>query len=338
MGDRIARRWAVERELGRAPGRVTLLGQPRSGPPVVVHLLPGDLLADPALTRRLRRETRQLKRLRHPNVARVMASGAYHGQPYVVRQYFPAATLAEQIALGPMSLREAASITTALAGALDAVHARGLSHGSIRAENVLFTPTAAPLLADFGLRWLSAPHTLPTPNPERDLAALAHLTYEMLTAQRLEPGEMAGAALRACRPDLPPSVSATLGRALAGGPARFLNGAALAAELEAAAATLSARAGAGNGRARRTAAARTTPDAFETLPDWEDAPEDDEHPAEAERRRRRQLVWGVVVAVLGTLLILISMLGRAAPWRRPPTPTPAPAVLESASLPGPTTL
>jgi serine/threonine protein kinase len=97
-------------------------------------------------------EGRLLARVRHPNVATVHGTAYHDGRFGLWMEFLEGTTLAEQIgARGPFDPREAAEIGVDLCRALAAVHAQGIIHRDIKAQNVIRETGGRIVLADFGI-------------------------------------------------------------------------------------------------------------------------------------------------------------------------------------------
>ncbi|MFI6318213.1 serine/threonine-protein kinase [Nonomuraea sp. NPDC050556] len=151
---------------------------------------------------RVRSEARAAARLTHPDLVEVYDCGETvtpggRVVGYVVTRLFDGQPLAERVAEGALPWREAATIVVRLAGALGELHARGLVHRDVTADNVLLTGDG-PKLLDFGIAAAegSAPDDYGTPPyvaPERlagvavhptvDCYALGVLLFEMVTGR-----------------------------------------------------------------------------------------------------------------------------------------------------------
>lgn len=221
--------------------------------------------ADPAFRARFRRECRALAALRHPNVVPVIDAGESGEGGYLAMPLARGGSLAERLRAGAPPVDEAVALLSALAAALDAVHAAGHLHRDVTPANVLLDP-AGPWLADFGLArpleatavtaegllvgtaGFMAPEVIAggRAGPAADRYALAALAFEALTGRPPFTGEGAGALLYAHARQAPPRASAlrsglprALDRALARGLAkrpaeRHPSAAALAEEIAAA--------------------------------------------------------------------------------------------------------
>ncbi|MFY9263659.1 MAG: serine/threonine protein kinase [Actinomycetaceae bacterium] len=98
----------------------------------------------------------------HPSVVSVYdADVAPTGQPYIVMQYCPLPSLAEQLAQGPMDVVEALRLGVHLAGALHTAHMLGIVHHDVKPANVLTTEFGRSVLADFGIASLIAGERAP---------------------------------------------------------------------------------------------------------------------------------------------------------------------------------
>jgi serine/threonine-protein kinase len=111
---------------------------------------------------RFAQESEAIAALDHPNIVRVEATGELSdGRPWMAMPWLEGVSLRAWLERrGALSLREIATLFAPLADALDAVHARGIVHRDIKAENVMVHEAAGrlvPTLVDFGIAKLLEP-------------------------------------------------------------------------------------------------------------------------------------------------------------------------------------
>jgi len=192
---------------------------------VAMKFLP--LLHNPLAKSRFVREARALRRLDHPNIVEVLDTGEYEGTPFMVFDFIPAGSLADQMALQPLTSAEAMAILNGIAKGLDHAHKHGIIHRDVKPANVLLNTSGAPVIADFGLaRLLEQPSATATGmfagtpaymspeqaeggeiGPRADQYSLAALAYELLAGQVPFPGDTVSEVLTALltRDPVPPS-------------------------------------------------------------------------------------------------------------------------------------
>jgi len=169
----------------------------------------------------------------HPCIVAIHDAGrATDGWPYLVMEYCPLPTLAQQVRSGSLNVADALPIGILLAGAIDTAHAHGILHRDIKPANVLMTDYWAPQLADFGIAssawdrnvvsgltpaW-AAPELIGDPgraSVATDVYALAATVYTMLSGHA--PHEHPGGQARVLPledPSIPRSLADLLARAL----------------------------------------------------------------------------------------------------------------------------
>jgi serine/threonine protein kinase len=97
------------------------------------------------------RESRNLARVRHPNVVALHDAATSEGRVGFWMELIRGATLSELLRnCGSFSAREATIIGEDLCRAVAAVHAAGLIHGDIKAQNVMREHGGRVVLMDFG--------------------------------------------------------------------------------------------------------------------------------------------------------------------------------------------
>ena len=109
------------------------------------------------------------------------------GKPvyWLVMEYAPGGSLAQLLAeQGSLPPKRAAEIGAAIAGALAAVHARGIVHGDVKPGNILITEGGVPKLADFGTA-----RNVEQPTVDRETAAHTpgYAAPEVLLGRRAQP-------------------------------------------------------------------------------------------------------------------------------------------------------
>ncbi|MEP6760249.1 MAG: serine/threonine-protein kinase [Sporichthyaceae bacterium] len=132
-----------------ATGEVWLARETASGESVALKRLrtPRDLAARD----RLRREAAVLSCVDHPHVVRLRAVLGAGDDLVLVLDHAGGGSLAGLLAARRLTAGEIVTVAVPLAGALAAVHARGLVHGDVTPANVLFTSDGRPLLSDLGV-------------------------------------------------------------------------------------------------------------------------------------------------------------------------------------------
>jgi len=232
--------------LGRGPVAEVLAGvHGTTGEAFALKVYPGKL--DRRTRNELDKELSALAELRDLGTALVpdevweLADGRCG-----IRMELCAQSLPELVAaFGPLSITDTLALGEALASALAEAHQAGLVHGGVTPGNVLFRPSGAPVLADFGLTLRQvfprdlesgveylAPETVRdgTIDERTDLYGLGAVLYLALSGRpphQGRPGEPADAVtLRVLsgevpppdRPDLPAGLAHLVSSLLAGNP------------------------------------------------------------------------------------------------------------------------
>lgn len=113
----------------------------------------------PEYRTRFLREARAVSRLVHPNIATVFDYGetdADHGErakgtPYIVMELVKGTPLNEKLESGPLPLRDAVRIVSAIAEGLGEAHRQGVVHRDVKPSNVVISETGRVKVLDFGL-------------------------------------------------------------------------------------------------------------------------------------------------------------------------------------------
>jgi serine/threonine protein kinase, bacterial len=151
--------YTVARRLGSGvTGEVYLVQDPRSARWMALKVLSLALSTDSDFRQRFLLETITTANLYHPHIVEVYARGEFEGQLWVAMDYVEGGNAAQLMAdrfpaVSPVS--EVLAIVTAVAGALDYAHERGLLHRDVKPANIVLTSRGEGeqriLLADFGV-------------------------------------------------------------------------------------------------------------------------------------------------------------------------------------------
>ena len=109
---------------------------------VALKVLPELFALDPDRLARFKREAQLLATLNHPNIAAIYGLEESNGAQALVLELVEGQTLADRIALGPISLEEALTIGRQIAEALEAAHEKGIIHRDVKPANINIAPMA----------------------------------------------------------------------------------------------------------------------------------------------------------------------------------------------------
>src|SRR5688500_2295041 len=93
-------------------------------------------------------------RIDHPNVIRVLDSGAENGVPYIALELLKGESLESRIQKGVLAPGEAVRIALEACAGLAAAHARGVVHRDLKPANLFLTEDGTVKVLDFGIAHL----------------------------------------------------------------------------------------------------------------------------------------------------------------------------------------
>ena len=136
-------------ELGRGGMGVVYRVRTPTGLDAALKLL---MRADDEANARFERERRLLASLgEEQGFVGLLDAGNTSTGPWIVMPYVPGGTLRKRLETGRLGVEETVALGVALARALGAAHERGIVHRDVKPENILYTASGRPLLADLGL-------------------------------------------------------------------------------------------------------------------------------------------------------------------------------------------
>src|SRR2546422_1965562 len=107
-------------------GEVYRARDTKLGRDVAIKILPRAFTSDPERLARFEREARMLAALNHPNIGAIYGLEDADGMRALVLELVDGETLADRIARGALSLKDALAIGRQIADALDAAHDKGI--------------------------------------------------------------------------------------------------------------------------------------------------------------------------------------------------------------------
>jgi eukaryotic-like serine/threonine-protein kinase len=146
-------RYRVERELGHGGMATVYLARDQElERPVALKILAAHLAGEPGFYERFVREARMAARLSHPNIVQVFDAGEEDQRPFIVMEYVPGRTLAEETRQrGKLDAARVVDLALQICGGLELAHASGLVHRDIKPQNLVLREDGVVKIADFGI-------------------------------------------------------------------------------------------------------------------------------------------------------------------------------------------
>jgi tRNA A-37 threonylcarbamoyl transferase component Bud32 len=118
---------------------------------VAVKVMAQQFSDDEAFVNRFKNEAQLIAQLEHAHILPVYDFGEQEGLLYIAMRYLPTGTLEDRIVAGGMPTKDAVSIFTQVASALDYAHSQGIIHRDLKPANILIDAQGNAFLSDFGI-------------------------------------------------------------------------------------------------------------------------------------------------------------------------------------------
>jgi serine/threonine-protein kinase PpkA len=125
-----------------------------------------------------------ISQIDHPNVAKIFAQGFSTSHAYIAMEYFPGGDL-RRLMNSDISVEVALAVLIQVAGALGAIHERGMVHRDMKPDNIMLRADGSLALADFGIATLKDTRLSITAHGEV-FGTPAYIAPEQASAQHVD--------------------------------------------------------------------------------------------------------------------------------------------------------
>lgn len=176
----------------------------------VLKFLPPDMMNDPEMNLRFKREAQSAGSLSHPNIVTIYDVGVHENKTFIAMEYVEGKTLRELINDDELTIERITDISVQICEGLNEAHSKGITHRDIKPENILIDEKGKVKIVDFGLAKIknvsrgitkqdSTVGTLKYMSPEQirnqsvdhrsDIWSFGVILYEMITGKYPFKGE-----------------------------------------------------------------------------------------------------------------------------------------------------
>lgn len=180
-------RYEIREMLGRGGmATVYLATDTRLDRQVALKLMDQQLTDDPSFAARFEREAKTVASLDHGSIVALYDYGEADGWLYLVMRYMKGGSLKEQIARGPLTMRQAYDVVRLIGSALDKAHSVGIIHRDLKPANILLDGDHKPYLSDFGIVKVAKGDTEFLTQTGQTLGTFAYMSPEQVMAEELD--------------------------------------------------------------------------------------------------------------------------------------------------------
>jgi len=178
-------KYEIRGQLGKgAMGVVYVAHDPVLDRRVALKVMAANVLDDPDLKERFRREARAVARLQSPNVVTVHDFGYdRHGAPYIAMELLSGTDLEARMRESPPRLSEKLNVIAQVCRGLAHAHRAGIVHRDVKPANVFLTRSGLVKVMDFGTaRLLQASHT----QTGTVMGTVAYMSPEQIQGEKVD--------------------------------------------------------------------------------------------------------------------------------------------------------
>ena len=150
------------------------------------QLQPG-IASDPAAAERFRREATTAASLSHTSLVTIYDVGEDDGIVYLVMELVEGPSIKDVLETGRLEPGEVAALGHRVAGALAAIHARGLVHRDVKPGNVLLPVDGPPKVVDFGTVHVVGEHAATLTTPGTMMGTIGYVAPEQFDGHEVTP-------------------------------------------------------------------------------------------------------------------------------------------------------